>query len=164
MIPTRLGARLAVECWYVMPRIADTLSRSGSDWKPFEAPLPADEIAEARELIGLPLPGGLVELYHECNGGEGSLPFQPWNFVLWGIKYVVQVREDEHYRKYYEAFVFFGTSGGGEYFGLDPAGRVFIMDPIAGEESNIVVAQSFDEFVQRIGFLPPEGLLAVGEA
>lgn len=147
-----------------MPRIADTLSRSGSDWKVFEAPLPADEIAEARELIERPLPDGLVELYHECNGGEGSLPFQPWNFALWGIEYVVQVREDAHYRKYYDAFVFFGTSGGGEYFGLDPASRVFIMDPVVGEESNIVVAQSFDEFVQQIGFLPPEGLPAVGEA
>ena len=147
-----------------MPRIADTLSRPGSDWKAFEPPLPADEIAEARELIGRSLPDGLIEFYHECNGGEGSLPFQPWNFVLWGIEYVVQVREDKHYRKYYDAFVFFGTSGGGEYFGIDHAGRVFIMDPVAGEESNIILAQSFDEFAHQIGFLPPEGLPAVGEA
>ena len=126
--------------------------------------MPEGEIAEARQLIGLPLPGGLIELYHECNGGEGSLPFQPWNFILWGIEYVVQVREDEHYRRYYSPFVFFGSSGGGEYFGLDLAGRVFIMDPVAGEKSNIVVAESFDDFVQQIGFLPPEGLPAVGDA
>jgi hypothetical protein len=147
-----------------MPRIADTLSRPGSDWKAFEPPLPADEIAEARELIGKPLPDALIELYHECNAGEGSLPFQPWNFVLWGIEYVVQVREDEHYRKYYSPFVFFGSNGGGEYFGLDPSGRVFFMDPVAGEESNIVVAESFDEFVQHLGFLPPGGLPDIGEA
>ena len=147
-----------------MPRIADTLFRPGSDWKAFEPPLPADEIAEARELIGIPLPDGLIELYHECNGGEGSLPFQPWNFILWGIEYVVQVREDEHYRKYYSPFVFFGSNGGGEYFGLDPSGRVFIMDPVAGEESNIVVAESFEEFVQHLGFLPPGGLPDIGKA
>ena len=59
--------------------------------------------------------------------------------------------------------MFFGSNGGGEYFGLDPFGRVFIMDPVAGEESNIVVAQSFDDFVQQIGFLPPEGLPSIGE-
>lgn len=147
-----------------MPRIGDTLARPGSDWKIFEAALPADEIAEAAELIGRPLPQGLMELYRECNGGEGSLPFQPWNFVLWGIEEVVQVREDEHYRKHYSSFVFFGSSGGGEYFGLDPSDRVFIMDPVAGEESNIVVAESFDEFVRHIGSLPPGGLPAIGEA
>jgi hypothetical protein len=147
-----------------MPRIADTFSRPGSDWKAFEPPLPADEIAEARELIGRSLPDGLIELYHECNGGEGSLPFQPWNFVLWGIEYVVQVRGDRHYRNYYSPFVFFGSNGGGEYFGLDPSGRVFFMDPVAGEESNIVVAESFDEFVQHLGFLPPGGLPDTGEA
>ena len=140
------------------------LSRSGSDWKAFEPPLPADEIAEACELIGRALPEGLIELYHGCNGGEGSLPFQPWLFILWGIEYVVQLREDKHYRKYYDSFVFFGSNGGGEYFGLEPSGRVFIMDPVAGEESNIIVAESFDEFVQHIGFLPPGGLSAIGEA
>jgi hypothetical protein len=166
----RIGSRSTIGpppwqvIYFVMPHIRDTLSRSGSDWKVFEPPLPADEITEARELIGRTLPTGLVELYHECNGGEGSLPFQPWNFVLWGIEDVVQVREHEHYRKYYEPFVFFGTSGGGEYFGLDPSGRVFIMDPVAGEQSNIVVADSFDEFVQKIGFLPPDGLPEVGDA
>ena len=147
-----------------MPRIADTLSRPGSNWIAVDPPLPADEIAEASELIGIPLPDELIELYHECNGGEGSLPFQPWNFVLWGIEYVVQVREDEHYRKYYSPFVFFGSNGGGEYFGLDPSGRVFIMDPVAGEESNIVVSESFNEFVQHIGFLPPGGIPEIGEA
>jgi hypothetical protein len=146
-----------------MPRIIDTLSRPGSDWKAFEPPLPADEIAEACELIGRSLPEALIELYHECNGGQGSLPFQPWNFILWGIDYVVEVREDECFRKYYSPFVFFGTNGGGDYFGLDASGRVFIMDPIAGEESSLVVAQSFDEFVHHVGFLPPGGLPDIGE-
>src|SRR5688572_23669728 len=147
-----------------MPRIADTLFRPGSDWKAFEPPLPADEIAEARELIGIPLPDGLIELYHECNGGEGSLPFQPWNFVLWGIEYVVQVREDEHSRKDSGSFVFFGRNGGGACCGLEPWGCVSSMEPVAGEESKSVVAESFEEVVQHLGFLPPGGLADIGEA
>ncbi|HWE97274.1 MAG TPA: SMI1/KNR4 family protein [Tepidisphaeraceae bacterium] len=138
--------------------IADTLARLGSDWKAFEPPLPADEIDEACRLIGRALPARLVELYHTCNRGEGSLPFQPWNFVLWGVEEVVEMREDEHYRKYYDHFVFFGSSGGGEYFGLDASSRVFIMDPVAGEESNIVVAESFAQFAEQIGFEPAGGL------
>lgn len=141
-----------------MLSIAEALSRPGSDWKVHEAPLPDEEIAEARELIGLPLPDALVELYRLCNVGEGSLPFQPWNFVLWEIEYVVHFREQEYSREYFNQFVFFGSSGGGEYFGLDQKGRVFVMDPIAGEESNIVIAESFDEFVRQIGFLPPGGV------
>ena len=80
------------------------------------------------------------------------MPFQPWNFVLWGIDSVSDTRENEHYRAYYDQFVFFGSSGGGEYFGLDKSGRVFFMDPIAGEESIIVAAESFDEFAEQIGF------------
>ena len=47
---------------------------------------------------------------------------------------------------------------------IDPAGRVFIMDPVAGAESNIVVAESFDKFVQEIGFPPAGGLPPIGGA
>lgn len=102
-----------------MPRIGEILSRDGSDWESFAAPLPPNEIAEARELISLPFHQLLFDLYLECNGGEGSLPFQPWNFVLWGIEEVVELRAQEHYQKHYSHFVFFGGNGGGEYFGLD---------------------------------------------
>ena len=141
-----------------MPGIVGKLSREGSDWEGFEPPIPPNEIVEACELIGLPLPAGLVELYHLCNGGQGSLPFNPWLFVLWGIEEVVMCREHEHYREYYNDFVFFGSNGGGEYFGLDPLGRVFMMDPIAGESSIVLLANSFDEFIDHIiGFPPPEG-------
>jgi hypothetical protein len=147
-----------------MPRITDTLARAGSDWKAFKAPLDADVIAEALVLIGRPLPTGLIELYHTCNGGEGSLPVQPLNFVLWNLEFVVETREDLHYRKYYDQFVFFGTNGGGEYFGVDPAGRIFFMDPVAGEESIAVVAATFDEFAALVGTLPPEEFPPSGEA
>jgi hypothetical protein len=141
---------------FVMPRIADTVARPGSDWKAFEAPLDADAIAEALVLIGRPLPTGLVELYHLCNGGEGSLPVQPLNFVLWNLEFVVQTREDAHYREYFDRFVFFGTNGGGEYFGIDPDGRVFFMDPVAGEDSIAVMATTFDEFAALVGTPPME--------
>ena len=38
------------------------------------------------------------------------------------------------------------------------------MDPVAGEDSNISVAESFDKFVQEIGFLPPDSLPPTGYA
>jgi hypothetical protein len=147
-----------------MPRIADTLSRSGSDWRAYDPPLAEDRIADADRRIGTALPAGLLELYRVCNGGEGSLPYQPWIFVLWGIDEVADLREHEHFRKYYDQFVFFGGNGGGEYFGLDPAGRVFFIDPIAGEESIVVVAPSFDEFAMNIGAEPPGGIPGISEA
>src|SRR4051812_47678081 len=115
-----------------MSRIGDILSRHGSNWKVLQPPLTADVIADGLKRIGRALPEELIELYHECNGGAGSLPFTPWRFALWGLDFAVQVYEDEHYRSFYGPFVFFGTSGGGDYFGLDPSGHVFVMDPVAG--------------------------------
>jgi hypothetical protein len=147
-----------------MPRIADILSRTGSDWRVYSPPLTHDLIVDAQRRIGLPLPAALLELYHVCNSGEGSLPYQPWNFTLWGVNEVVELREHEHYRKCYPELVFFGSNGGGEYFGLNPAGRVFYMDPIAGEESLVVIAQSFDEFVANVGIEPPGGIPEISEA
>ena len=141
----------------------DTLARPGSDWRQFDPPLPPGEIAKAVERIGRTLPPGLLELYHACNGGEGSLPFQPWRFVLFGIDFVAELREDQYYRENYDRFVFFGTDGGGEYFGVDPSGRVFYMDAVAGEESIAVVADSFDEFARQIGIPPPPALNPAGQ-
>lgn len=147
-----------------MPRITDTLSRPESDWRVYDPPLAEGQIADAARRIAARLPATLLELYRMCNGGEGSLPYQPWNFVLWGIDEAAELREHEHYRKYYGQFVFFGGNGGGEYFGLDPAGHVFFMDPIAGEESITVVASSFDEFARNIGVPPPGGIPEASEA
>lgn len=132
--------------------------QTGSDWKAFEPPLSSDEIADAIRILARPIPAELIELYRGCNGGEGSLPYQPWGFILWGLEDVVQLSEDNHYRKYFSAYLFFGTNGGGEYFGVDHLGRVFIMDPVAGEESIIVVANSFHEFLATVGFRPPNGI------
>ena len=134
-----------------------SLFQTGSDSEAFEPPLSSDEIADAVRILARHLPSDLIELYHMCNGGQGALPYQPWNFILWGLEDVVQTAEDDHYKKYYGSYLFFGTSGGGEYFGMDQATQVFIMDPIAGEESIIVVAKSFQEFLANVGFEPPDG-------
>jgi hypothetical protein len=139
-----------------MPDLADLLAGAGKDWQPDTPPVADAELEAAKARIGRPLPDKLLELYSLCDGGEGSLPKQPYNFVLWGIVSLAETREHEHYRAHYDRYVLFGSSGGGEYFGLDETGRVFFMDPIAGEESIIVYCDTFDEFVTHIGVLRDE--------
>jgi hypothetical protein len=140
-------------CQDSLPGIAELLCRPGSDWESFAPPLPNGAINDAIKRINWgPLPAGLIDLYRICNAGEGSLPFQPWTFVLWGIDTVADTREVEHYRAHYIEFLFFGSNGGGEYFGLDKLGHVFFMDTVAGEESIVVAAESFMEFAAKLGF------------
>ncbi len=140
-----------------MTNVAILLLRPGNDWHAYCPSLSAKEMADAWSIIGRTMPGSLIELFELCNGGEGSLPFQPWNFMLWSLEEVVQIFEDAHYRKYFPGYVFFGSNGGGEYFGLDADGCVFFMDPIAGEQSVVVVATTFDEFIAHVGTSPPTG-------
>ena len=137
-----------------MPALAELLARADKDWRADAPPVPEAEFAAAIRRIGLPLPDKLIELYRLCNGGEGSLPWQPWYFLLWGICFVADVRESEHHREHYDCYVFFGSNGAGEYFGINAEGRVFFMDAVAGEESITIYCGSFDEFVTHIGVLP----------
>jgi len=138
-----------------MPSLTDLLGSTGKDWRA-GAPAVADaEFAAALRRIGRPLPGKLLELYRSHDGGEGPLPSEPYNFCLWGIGEVADRRESEHYRKHYDRYVFFGSNGAGEYFGIDDAGRVFFMDAVAGEGSIKVYSDTFDEFVAHIGTCGP---------
>ena len=134
-----------------MSNLADLLSGQGKDWVADRLPLSEIEIEAAKRRIGRQLPPTLLELYALCDGGAGSLPRDPYYFGLWGIKEVAETREHEHYRRYYDRYVLFGSSGGGVYFGIDEAGRVFFMDPIAGEDSIEVYSATFDEFIAEVG-------------
>jgi hypothetical protein len=126
-----------------------------SDWTADDPPVPEAVLQAAVKRIGLQVPSALLKLYRKCDGGEGSLPFQPWRFLLWRIEQVAALREDDYYKKHYAQFVFFGSNGAGEYFGIDIDQRVFFMDAVAGEHSIVVVAQSFDEFAAQLGQKSP---------
>ena len=139
-----------------MSSLADLLSSEGKDWVAYAPPLSETEIEAAKRRIGRPLPPTLLELYRLCNGGEGSLPRQPYYFALWDIQFVAEIREHEHYREFYDHFVFFGSNGAGEHFGIDGGGRVFFMDAVAGEASVEVYCTTFDEFIAEVGISPPE--------
>lgn len=76
---------------------------------------------------------------------------QPWTFILWGLNEVAEIREDEHYREVWDDFVFFGGNGGGEYIALDAKYRVISVDPIAGPESALILADTFEEFYVMLG-------------
>jgi hypothetical protein len=135
--------------------LRDLLTRPGSDWQFGEAPLKPEQIATLLKRMTFPLPPSLIALYDLCNGGEGPLPFDPWTFVLWNLNAIADLREHPHYREFYGQLLFFGGNGAGAYFGFNSSGNVFYMDPIAGEKSAIVVADSFDEFAVKIGFRVP---------
>ena len=139
-----------------MSKLAELLSSEGKDWAADAPPLSDTEFEAAKRRIGRALPSGLLELYRLCDGGEGSLPRNPFNFVLWGIQEVAELREHEDYREYNDRFVFFGGNGGGEYFGIDEARRVVFMDPIDVEGSVQIYCSKFDEFIADIGLAPPE--------
>ena len=131
----------------------DALLRT-RDWKFSEMPVSQHVLEAARERMNWNLPQGLINLYQLGDRGEGSLRNQPWNFVLWGIQNVADLRNHVHYQSYYPDFLFFGGNGAGEYFGLDRQGQVFFMDPIAGEDSIIVSSKSMDEFIANLGLAP----------
>jgi hypothetical protein len=137
-----------------MPSLADLLASGGKDWRSDAPPVAEAAFAAAICRIEQPLPGRLMELYRLCNGGEGSLPRQPYYFALWGVGEVAGLRERDHYRTHYDRYVFFGSNGAGEYFGVDGEGRVFFMDAVAGEQSITIYCDSFDEFVTDIGISP----------
>jgi hypothetical protein len=137
-----------------MPALAEILARGDKDWRADAPPVSEAELAAATGRIDLPLPDKLLKLYRLCDSGEGSLPWQPWYFLLWNVAFVADLRESEHYRKHYHRYLFFGSNGAGEYFGIDGEGRVFFMDAVAGEESITIYCGSFDEFVTHIGVLP----------
>src|SRR5205085_2580698 len=126
-----------------------------SDWQIIDPPVSEDALQATVKRIDFPLPAAFIDFYRMCNGGEGSLPMQPWRFLLWSIEEVADLRHHEHYAKHFAQFVFFGSNGVGEYFGIDKDQRVFFMDAVAGQESVVLVANTFDEFMAQLGRRPP---------
>jgi hypothetical protein len=134
-----------------MTAIGDRLRHPNSDWEFHDTPLGIEAIATAQSRIRIQLPQSLIDLYRHCNSGTGSIPFDPWYFDLWGIDVVADLREHPHYREFYQDYVFFASSGGGCYFALDSSGSIYVIDPIAGADSRIKIADSFDEFIEAVG-------------
>jgi SMI1 / KNR4 family (SUKH-1) len=124
------------------------------DWQIIDPPVSEDTLQAAVKRIDFPLPAAFIDFYRLCNGGEGSLPMEPWRFLLWRIEDVADLRYHEHYVKHYAQFAFFGSNGATEYFGIDKNQHVFFMDAVAGEESVVFVANTFGEFVAQLGRRP----------
>ena len=121
-----------------METMRNLLAKEGSDWRVYESALAEPKLQQALQQIKfVSVPPALVDFYRICNSGEGSLPFEPWTFVLWPIEEVVQLHQHPHYREYFTSYLFFGGNGAGEYFGLDQQQRIVMIDPIAGDESAV---------------------------
>lgn len=70
---------------------------------------------------------------------------------MWNLDFVLTVRSDPHYRENFGNYLFFGSNGAGEYFGLSTCGRVFFIDPIAGEDSAEIYCDGVREFIEDFG-------------
>ena len=72
---------------------------------------------------------------------------------LYSAAELVDVYKDEFFRTQFPDYLFFGTNGGMEMlaFNKNEGLRVVMLDPVAGTESAVFVANSFTEFEAAIG-------------
>jgi len=115
-----------------------------------------DVISTLRSVSPTGVPARYYELLAFSNGGEGSLPVQPFNLCLDTADEVAASAREGRYKELADFFVF-GGSGGGELIAFDmradaPWPIVAIdMTNIDLEESVTSVAPDFEKFVDMIG-------------
>ena len=107
----------------------------------------------------LPLPDELLEFLRFSNGGEGPLALAPLIFVLDNVERIVQSFDDPFLLEEFPDFLFFGGNGGLETIAFDTRGGmtpwpVVMIDQIAGPESAVTIAPSFDAFIEAVGLEP----------
>ena len=95
------------------------LTAANKDWVFTVPPLPAQILETMIPKIDWDLPDELIAFYKLGNAGEGSLPKQPWLFVLWGVEEILDTRNNDHYREHFNDYLLFGSNGSGEYFGQE---------------------------------------------
>jgi hypothetical protein len=124
------------------------------DWQP--AP-PASE-AEIRHLLDtLPFvpPDDYLDLLRLTNGGEGELALDPMWFLLYDAAFTAELWNHPHYRETFPNYFFFGSNGGLEAIAMmiseSRPWSVVAIDCIAGPESAVTIANSFEEFLSKVG-------------
>ncbi len=129
---------------------------SDRDWHP--APK-ATEASLARLVAASPieLPSEYLRFLAYSNGGEGPLGLQPYYFQIDSADEAALALEDHRHEEFFPGFVIIGSSGGGEYVGLDVRGSspwpVVALDMTNSnlDESVLVIASSFAAFIDLVG-------------
>ncbi|QET05025.1 SMI1/KNR4 family protein [Cupriavidus pauculus] len=116
-----------------------------------------EAIAALRSASPIGVPERYYELLAFSNGGEGPLPVQPHNFCLDTAEMAAASARDGSHQEFFAKFFVFGGNGAGELIAFDtradaPWPIVAIdMTNINLEESVMLVASEFEEFVAMIG-------------
>ena len=104
-------------------------------------------------------PESFLALLRCSNGGEGDIALPPLLFVLDPVKEILSGLADSFLQEELPGFMFFGGNGGLERIAFDLRGPepwpVVMIDPIAGPESAVVIASTFDQFLSALGLESP---------
>ncbi|WP_284620729.1 SMI1/KNR4 family protein [Aquabacterium humicola] len=123
-------------------------------WRAAQGASPED-IARLSEALPFTPPSDYIELLTRTNGGEGELAAAPGWFQLFEVEFALSLWSDAFYRTEYPSYYFFGSNGGLESLALvidgPTKGSVVAVDTIAGDESAILVASEFTEFLDLVG-------------
>jgi len=116
----------------------------------------AEDLAHLRSVAPVDLPQRYVDLLAFSDGGEGPLPFAPYNLCLDPAITVARTIEGgNHKQADLEGFLIFGSGGGGEYIAFDlrngPPWPIVAIDMVAGGDSAEVIASDFGAFFDQIG-------------
>ena len=114
-----------------------------------------DELKSLEDILPFELPNDYKALLLASNGGEGPLAASPLSLCLYEIAFAKQLWSDPFYREQFAHYYFFGSNGGGESIAMEigsgKAGSIVNIDCIAGEDSKETIAQSFAEFLSKVG-------------
>jgi len=135
--------------------VAEILSAEGITWEPINPPATEQEIELLQRSVDFELPDEYIELLRFANGGDGDLNAAPLMFVLSSISYAI--KHNEYLREEEEStgFWFFGNNGGLEQIAFDlrngPPWQIVAIDPVAGEESALIIANTMGDFILKMG-------------
>jgi hypothetical protein len=116
----------------------------------------AETLSRLRAVAPDDLPERYLTLLASSNGGEGPLPFNPYNLRLDPAESVAQAIESKnHGQADLSGFLIIGGNGGGEYIAFDTRQGapwpIVTIDMVAGSGSAEVIAVDFDTFYDCIG-------------
>ena len=118
---------------------------------------PASEEGIARLQHAAPgvLPKEYVALLRYSNGGEGPIALPPLYFMLYEAEYANEVNQSADQRELYPGHFVIGSNGGLETIAFDTRATepwpIVMYDAVAGNESDVTIAKSMEEFVVAIG-------------
>jgi hypothetical protein len=131
------------------------LSDPGAAWSR-EPPADPQAIKRLRAAAQDRVPASYLAFLAFSNGGEGPLAVEPGWFVIWPVEEILENNQGYQVDKQLPGFFGFGGNGGGELFAFDTRVsqlRRVVMVPFIPlkEQYALVVAESFEEFLQAMG-------------